>query len=183
MKVKWSLNYQKREVQTRTAQLLVCIVASEEEGEPNATQLPTVIGPRSKNAATTTAAWTKLHILNRIVMKFGHNLSIRKGEVTNSEFGLSLYGIRDPKLLMAQSNCHFDRGAFESEEWRLVMCYLCFFFWEFYIHRNDIVDSFWERTRRLLLLLFFFSLFFFLPQFFSYCSGYSFLETLKDISI
>lgn len=101
MKVKWSLNYQKREVQTRTAQLLVCIVVSEEEeGEPNATQLPTVIGPRSKNAATTTTALNKLHILKRIVMKFGHNLSIRKGEVTNSEqaksFALSLYGIRDP---------------------------------------------------------------------------------------
>lgn len=62
------MNYQNREVQTRTAQLLVCIVVSEEEGEPNAMHLVTVHGPRSNNAAAaTTMDLNKLHISQRML--------------------------------------------------------------------------------------------------------------------
>lgn len=57
-------------MQTRTAQLLVCIVVSEDE-EANAMDLPTVLGPRSKTAATANAAAAaelkKVRILQRML--------------------------------------------------------------------------------------------------------------------
>lgn len=70
-KVKAFLIYQKRDVQTKTAQLLVCIVDSEEDkGKLDAMQLPKLLEPISKNKIGTTMESNKVHILH-FILGFG----------------------------------------------------------------------------------------------------------------
>lgn len=58
-------------MQTKTAQLLVCIVASEEEEEEEACAI-TLLIPRSRNKSTTTTLdQNEPHILNRILFISG----------------------------------------------------------------------------------------------------------------
>lgn len=72
------LIYQKRDVQTKTAQLLVCIVDSEEDKrELDAMQLPKLLEPRTKNNIRTAMESNKVHIL-QCILGFGVKFQEKK---------------------------------------------------------------------------------------------------------